>query len=68
MNATAHIFKLLSSFGPRLKSIFTQPAKDHPAFNVSAKKREAGAYPPKHIIRARQSCGTHFELVGLTHG
>jgi len=42
--------------------------KDHSEFKVSAEKRNLGTYPLKHIVRARQSFGTHFEPIGLTNG
>lgn len=66
-NTTPHISKLLSSSGPRFESISLSLSRTT-EFNGSAKKKELGIHLLRHIIRARQSCGTRFELVGLPNG
>ena len=63
-NTTPHISKLLSSSGPRFESISLSLSRTT-EFNGSAKKRELSIHLLRHITRARQSCGTRFELVGL---
>ena len=67
MNATDHVPELLSGSGPRFKSISLSLWRTTQSL-MCQQKREFGTYPLKHIVRARQSFGTHFEPIGLTNG